>query len=85
MITHFLTKLQKFGGRHYAGKDLDAKFQNGEPWKKVFGPEFVYLNSDASAENDPSLLWSDARKRVLRLFHYFSCVPLSFCVSSRKY
>ncbi|XP_019177210.1 PREDICTED: rhamnogalacturonate lyase B-like isoform X2 [Ipomoea nil] len=58
------TLLSKFSGRHYAGRGLDITFQNGEPWKKVFGPEFVYLNSDSSAENDPSLLWNDAWKRM---------------------
>nr|GLL38621.1 rhamnogalacturonate lyase B-like isoform X1 [Ipomoea trifida] len=57
------TLLSKFGGRHFAGKELDSKFQHGEPWKKVFGPEFVYLNKDPSAKNDPSLLWNDAVKR----------------------
>lgn len=75
-----MTKLQKFGGRHFAGKELDSKFQNGEPWKKVFGPEFVYLNKDPSAKNDPSLLWNDAVKRVLR-FHYSDRYLISICVT----
>lgn len=40
------------------------KFINGEPWKKVFGPFFIYLNSDIAAKNNPFVLWKDAKERV---------------------
>jgi len=49
---------------HYAGEDLAIKFGQGEPWKKVIGPVFVYLNSNAAAKANPSILWNDAKKRV---------------------
>uniref|UniRef100_A0A7N0TNA7 Rhamnogalacturonan lyase domain-containing protein n=1 Tax=Kalanchoe fedtschenkoi TaxID=63787 RepID=A0A7N0TNA7_KALFE len=37
--------LAMFMSNHYAGKDIQTQFRNGEPWKKVFGPVFMYLNS----------------------------------------
>ncbi|RWV79497.1 hypothetical protein GW17_00059362, partial [Ensete ventricosum] len=37
--------------------------QNGEYWKKVFGPVFIYLNS-ASEKSAPMLLWEDAKKQM---------------------
>ncbi|RAL45760.1 hypothetical protein DM860_009624 [Cuscuta australis] len=58
------TMLSTFVGRHYAGEDLDVKFQDGEPWKKVFGPVFLYLNSDTAAKSDPSILWDEAKKKM---------------------
>lgn len=48
---------------HYAGQDLVPKFRNGEPWKKVFGPVFIYLNS-APIGDDPFWLWEDAKIQV---------------------
>nr|XP_016448768.1 PREDICTED: probable rhamnogalacturonate lyase B [Nicotiana tabacum] len=58
------TVLSVFVSRHYAGEDLVIKFQQGEPWKKVIGPVCLYLNSDASAKDSPSMLWDDAKKRI---------------------
>nr|XP_009801905.1 PREDICTED: probable rhamnogalacturonate lyase B [Nicotiana sylvestris] len=58
------TVLSVFVSTHYAGEDLAIKFQQGEPWKKVIGPVFVYLNSDGSAKGNPSILWDDAKKRM---------------------
>ncbi|XP_019232851.1 PREDICTED: probable rhamnogalacturonate lyase B [Nicotiana attenuata] len=58
------TVLSVFFSTHYAGEDLAIKFQHGESWKKVVGPVFVYLNSDASAKENPSVLWNDAKKRM---------------------
>ncbi|XP_019177548.1 PREDICTED: probable rhamnogalacturonate lyase B isoform X3 [Ipomoea nil] len=58
------TMLSTFVSRHYAGEDLDVKFQDGEPWTKVLGPVFVYLNTDTAAENDPSVLWNDAKNKM---------------------
>lgn len=52
-----------FLSAHYAGEDLVPKFQQGEPWKKVFGPVFIYLNTILEGE-DPCLLWEDAKKQV---------------------
>jgi len=52
-----------FLSSHYAGQDLDPKFRGGEPWKKVFGPIFIYLNS-ASDGDDPLWLWEDAKIQV---------------------
>ena len=48
---------------HYAGDDLSPKFAKGEPWKKVFGPVFIYLNS-VMGEEDPLTLWDDAKIQV---------------------
>lgn len=50
---------------HYAGQDLVPKFRGGEPWKKVFGPVFIYLNSSA-IKDDPFWLWEDAKIQVCR-------------------
>ncbi|XP_065875155.1 uncharacterized protein [Euphorbia lathyris] len=58
------TTLSMFTGTHYAGKDLDTKYRNGEAWKKVFGPVCVYLNS-ISPQDDPFLLWEDAKEQML--------------------
>lgn len=54
---------QIFLSSHYAGQDLDPKFGQGEPWKKVFGPVFVYLNSVKIGQN-PYVLWDDAKRQV---------------------
>ncbi|AET03356.2 probable rhamnogalacturonate lyase B isoform X1 [Medicago truncatula] len=51
--------LSMFVSPHYAGKDVTMEFEEGETYKKVFGPIFVYLNT-ASSENDNATLWSDA-------------------------
>lgn len=56
--------LSMFFSTHYAGENLGLKFRNGEPWKKVFGPVFVYLNS-VSADEDPLTLWADAKEQML--------------------
>ncbi|MCD7456965.1 hypothetical protein HAX54_033732 [Datura stramonium] len=58
------TVLSVFVSRHYAGEDLVIKFQQGEPWKKVIGPVFLYLNSNSSAKDNPVVLWDDAKKRM---------------------
>ncbi|XP_073104731.1 uncharacterized protein [Elaeis guineensis] len=59
------TTLTVFLSAHYSGEDLIPKFRNGEYWKKVFGPVFIYLNS-ASDRRDPKMLWEDAKMRMLR-------------------
>ncbi|XP_061372085.1 uncharacterized protein LOC133314604 isoform X2 [Gastrolobium bilobum] len=54
------TTLAMFLSGHYAGQDLVPKFRGGEPWKKVFGPVYIYLNS-GSIGDDPLWLWEDAK------------------------
>ena len=55
-----------FLSAHYAGEDLVLKLKPNEPWKKVFGPVFMYLNS-VSYENDPVQLREDAKNQVTNL------------------
>ncbi|KAL6012686.1 hypothetical protein ACLOJK_003175 [Asimina triloba] len=57
------TSLSVFISDHYARLDLVPKFTNGEPWKKVFGPVFIYLNSGEDGA-DPRDLWKDAKSQV---------------------
>lgn len=54
-----------FLSAHYAGEDLCPKFEQGEPWKKVFGPVFIYLNSVMDG-SDPLTLWDDAKNQVVK-------------------
>ncbi|XP_041018457.1 probable rhamnogalacturonate lyase B [Juglans microcarpa x Juglans regia] len=58
------TTLAMFISGHYAGQYLVPQFRNGEPWKKVFGPVFIYLNS-ASPGDDPLWLWEDAKIQMM--------------------
>uniref|UniRef100_A0ACD6AEH5 Uncharacterized protein n=1 Tax=Avena sativa TaxID=4498 RepID=A0ACD6AEH5_AVESA len=58
------TMLAIFLSSHYAGEDLSPKFTNGEYWKKVHGPVFMYLNSSQD-RSDPSLLWEDAKVQMV--------------------
>ncbi|XP_057784021.1 uncharacterized protein LOC131001568 [Salvia miltiorrhiza] len=58
------TLLSMFISRHYAGAEMDVTFEAQDYWKKVFGPNYVYLNSDVSARTDPSILWNDAKLRM---------------------
>ncbi|KAH6784507.1 Rhamnogalacturonate lyase family protein [Perilla frutescens var. hirtella] len=58
--------MQIFFSNHYMGPDFGVKLRGGEHWKKVFGPVFIYLNSDSSGTNNPRTLWKDARKQMLR-------------------
>ena len=41
-------------------------FKKGEPFKKVYGPVFVYLNSVPRGHDAPAL-WNDAKRQVLLL------------------
>ncbi|KAG5607256.1 hypothetical protein H5410_028748 [Solanum commersonii] len=56
------TSLAVFFSGHYAGPELGVKIKEGEPWKKVYGPVFFYLNSD-SGDNHPTL-WEDAKRQM---------------------
>lgn len=49
--------------QHYAGKEAQAVFKEGETWKKVFGPVMIYVNK-LSAEGKPADLWEDAKRQV---------------------
>ncbi|KAL2521810.1 Rhamnogalacturonate lyase family protein [Forsythia ovata] len=49
------TSLAIFFSGHYAGSNFGIRLRNGEPWKKVFGPVFIYLNSG---------FWEDAKKQM---------------------
>ncbi|XP_057512863.1 rhamnogalacturonate lyase B-like [Actinidia eriantha] len=67
-------------GTHYIGTDILAHFEEGETWRKVFGPFFVYLNSTPDVSNAYNL-WTEAKKQ--RLFEE-SLWPYDF-VSSPYY
>ncbi|XP_056851740.1 uncharacterized protein LOC130500808 [Raphanus sativus] len=54
------TLLSMFTSTHYAGKEINTTYASGEPWKKMFGPVFVYLNSAPS----PDLMWTDAKRQL---------------------
>ncbi|XP_021284069.1 probable rhamnogalacturonate lyase B [Herrania umbratica] len=58
------TNLAMFLSAHYVGEDMVLKFQRGEPWKKVFGPVFIYLNTLID-NDDPLWLWEDAKEQML--------------------
>ncbi|CAN0913215.1 Rhamnogalacturonate lyase [Linum grandiflorum] len=49
-----------FTSIHTFGLDLLTEYRNGEAWKKVFGPVFIYLNS----EGDRSALWQNAKSQL---------------------
>ncbi|XP_061992390.1 probable rhamnogalacturonate lyase B [Rosa rugosa] len=63
------TCLTGFASHHYVGKEVGLTFQDGEVWKKVFGPVFIYLNSAArNSANSPSTirtLWNNAKDQML--------------------
>ncbi|XP_026423114.1 probable rhamnogalacturonate lyase B isoform X2 [Papaver somniferum] len=57
------TSLTVFLSSHYMGQDKIPMFGNGEPWKKVHGPVFIYLNSAPPGTNE-SALWDDANEQL---------------------
>ncbi|RID54516.1 hypothetical protein BRARA_G01831 [Brassica rapa] len=59
------TTLSMFTSLHYAGKDMNTTYTSMEPWKKVYGPVFVYLNSASST----NLLWTDAKRQMVEEVH----------------
>ena len=61
---------QMMHGTHYIGEDMLAHFGEGETWRKVFGPFFVYLNSTADLSNAHNL-WIDAKNQVLKFVPTF--------------
>ena len=67
-----------FLSAHYSGDDLVPKFHDGEAWKKVFGPVFIYVNSTFD-RTDPRILWEDAKLQVTIeiKYNYVYCVTLA--------
>ncbi|KAI3832435.1 hypothetical protein MKX03_020669 [Papaver bracteatum] len=57
------TSLTVFFSSHYMGQDKIPMFGNGEPWKKVYGPVFLYLNTDPHCTNE-SALWDKAKEQL---------------------
>ncbi|GAA0160628.1 lyase [Lithospermum erythrorhizon] len=57
------TCLVPFFTGHYIGRDMGVNIEEGQPWKKVFGPVSIYLNSDNN--NEPQTLWRDAKRQML--------------------
>ncbi|KAM0877379.1 hypothetical protein ACQ4PT_035516 [Festuca glaucescens] len=57
------TSLTMFLGTHYVGNDIVAKIDDGEHWKKVMGPVFIYLNSNPSRGSFQAL-WEDAKAQA---------------------
>ncbi|KAL7143867.1 hypothetical protein ABFS83_08G220400 [Erythranthe nasuta] len=56
------TSLAVFFSDHYAGANYGIRLRDGQPWKKVFGPVFVYVNSDSG--NNHTTLWEDAKRKM---------------------
>ncbi|CAI0464063.1 unnamed protein product [Linum tenue] len=55
--------LAMFLSAHYAGDEMVLKLKPGEPWKKVLGPVFMYLNTTTDG-GDPLSLWEDAKRQM---------------------
>ena len=64
---HNWHKFQMFLSAHYGGEELVLKLNPDEPWKKVFGPVFFYLNSVPNG-TDPLSLWEDAKIQVFFIY-----------------
>ncbi|XP_020597315.1 uncharacterized protein LOC110037080 isoform X2 [Phalaenopsis equestris] len=72
------TTLAMFFSAHYSGDDLVPKFRNGEYWKKVFGPVFIYLNS-TWGETGPHILWEDANlQKITRRLEKGALLPVGY-------
>ncbi|CAL0315577.1 unnamed protein product [Lupinus luteus] len=57
--------LAMFLSAHYAGEDIVLKLKPNEPWKKVLGPTFFYLNNNTLLDSeDPLELWEDAKLQM---------------------
>nr|XP_048331138.1 probable rhamnogalacturonate lyase B isoform X2 [Ziziphus jujuba var. spinosa] len=57
--------LAMFVSTHYAGEDVYLKFRDGESWKKVFGPIFIYVNSVPQGDDATLSLWEDAKTQMM--------------------
>ncbi|KAL9446974.1 hypothetical protein AB3S75_014608 [Citrus x aurantiifolia] len=56
--------INTFHSTHYVGENFGMKFKDGEAWKKIFGPFFVYVNSVAG-KGDRQMLWRDANRQFM--------------------
>lgn len=56
------TNLAMFYSAHYVGEDTVTRFADGEYWKRVFGPVFMYFNC-LPKEDDWHWLWEDAKEQ----------------------
>ncbi|XP_052195181.1 probable rhamnogalacturonate lyase B [Diospyros lotus] len=59
------TSLAMFFSGHYAGPPVSLSFQDGESWKKVLGPVFIYINKASNPDHLGSTLWEDAKQQML--------------------
>ncbi|TVU50723.1 hypothetical protein EJB05_02110 [Eragrostis curvula] len=57
------TSLVMFLGTHYIGNEIVLNLGDGEYWKKVLGPVFIYLNSRPKRGN-LGALWDDAKAQA---------------------
>ncbi|BBN04267.1 rhamnogalacturonan endolyase [Marchantia polymorpha subsp. ruderalis] len=57
------TCLSMWHSAHLAGIELCPQFRNQEPWQKIFGPVYIYLNS-APAGTDMKSLWEEAKEQM---------------------
>ncbi|XP_047973030.1 rhamnogalacturonate lyase B-like isoform X2 [Salvia hispanica] len=57
------TSLAMFLSSHYVG--VNVRVRNGEAWKKVLGPVFIYLNSRIN-KTKPNTLWEDAKTQMMK-------------------
>lgn len=63
------TALSEFHSGHYVGSEVGMSYAEGEPWKKVFGPVYVHLNSDVPGSNQSNMslsLWNNAKEQMLK-------------------
>lgn len=68
---------QTFHSTHYVGENFGMNFKDGEAWKKIFGPFFVYVNS-VPGKGDRQMLWRDANRQVsyIHLLLTYNCKQL---------
>lgn len=67
-----------FTSTHYGGKDINTQYRKEEQWKKVFGPVFIYLNSNR-ANGAYKTLWKDAKRQVYLSNSFFLPIWITFC------
>ncbi|XP_047315958.1 probable rhamnogalacturonate lyase B [Impatiens glandulifera] len=75
--------LSMFVSTHYIGLPQAMHFKNNEPWKKVFGPVFTYLNSNPQTQS----LWVDAKKQMKKetsAWPYNFPLSPDFAVSNKR-
>nr|CAD1817349.1 unnamed protein product [Ananas comosus var. bracteatus] len=58
------TSLAIFLSDHYTGRSAHFQLEDGEHWKKVLGPIFIYLNSAANQRDVALHLWENAKAQM---------------------